>query len=207
MNRLIRNIFQGQLNRGLMVKVMGALLLDRTTRKNITWSTNEFEKMPDVFFDAKPSNDSEYIQILGRIHNERAIKWIRRDYVGDVENLNYYKVYLSGAFGTGDYGEKISTPIIGEPGLGSTETFLSVGTFNTCEEAENLVKYIKSKFARALLGIAKSTQANTPEKWKYVPLQDFTNQSDIDWSGSIHDIDLQLYKKYKQDQNAKKLFR
>ena len=167
MNRLIRNIFQGQLNRGLMVKVMGALLLDRTTRKNITWST----------------------------------------YVGDVENLNYYKVYLSGAFGTGDYGEKISTPIIGEPGLGSTETFLSVGTFNTCEEAENLVKYIKSKFARALLGIAKSTQANTPEKWKYVPLQDFTNQSDIDWSGSIHDIDLQLYKKYKQDQNAKKLFR
>ena len=43
MNRLIRNIFQGQLNRGLMVKVMGALLLDRTTRKNITWSTNEYE--------------------------------------------------------------------------------------------------------------------------------------------------------------------
>jgi hypothetical protein len=51
-----------------------------------------------------------------------------------------------------------------------------------------------------LLGIAKSTQANTPEKWKYVPLQDFTNQSDIDWSGSIHDIDRQLYKKYKLDQ-------
>jgi hypothetical protein len=43
MNRLIRNIFQGQLNRGLMVKVMGALLLDRTTRKNITWSTDEYE--------------------------------------------------------------------------------------------------------------------------------------------------------------------
>lgn len=162
--------------------------------------SNVFEKMPEVFFDTKPSNDSGYVQILGRIHNERAVKWIRRDYVGDVENLNYYKVYLSGAFGTGNFGEKISTPIIGEPGLGSTETFLSVGTFNTCEEAENLVKYIKSKFVRALLGIAKSTQANTPEKWKYVPLQDFTNQSDIDWSQSIHDIDRQLYKKYKLDQ-------
>lgn len=30
----------------------------------------------------------------------------------------------------------------------------------------------------------------------FVPLQDFTPSSDIDWSKSIHEIDLQLYKKY-----------
>jgi hypothetical protein len=35
-----------------------------------------------------------------------------------------------------------------------------------------------------------------PDVWKYVPLQDFTPHSDIDWSQSIHDIDQQLYKKY-----------
>jgi hypothetical protein len=29
-----------------------------------------------------------------------------------------------------------------------------------------------------------------------VPLQDFTPQSDIDWSKSIAEIDAQLYKKY-----------
>ena len=29
-----------------------------------------------------------------------------------------------------------------------------------------------------------------------IPLQDFTPASDIDWSKSIHEIDLQLYKKY-----------
>ena len=33
-------------------------------------------------------------------------------------------------------------------------------------------------------------------KWKYVPIQDFTPSSDIDWSQSIADIDKQLYKKY-----------
>jgi len=33
-------------------------------------------------------------------------------------------------------------------------------------------------------------------KWKYVPLQDFTSQSDIDWSQSVAEIDRQLYKKY-----------
>lgn len=47
-----------------------------------------------------------------------------------------------------------------------------------------------------MLGILKRTQANTPGKWNWVPLQDFTANSDIDWSKSIHEIDLQLYKKY-----------
>ena len=47
-----------------------------------------------------------------------------------------------------------------------------------------------------MLGILKTTQDITPEKWKYVPLQDFTSSSDINWSTSIGDIDKQLYKKY-----------
>lgn len=47
-----------------------------------------------------------------------------------------------------------------------------------------------------MLGVLKITQDNPPEKWKYVPLQDFTSSSDIDWTKSIHDIDLQLYEKY-----------
>lgn len=42
----------------------------------------------------------------------------------------------------------------------------------------------------------KVTQHNSPDKWKYVPLQDFTSTSDIDWSKTIPDIDQQLYKKY-----------
>ena len=51
-----------------------------------------------------------------------------------------------------------------------------------------------------MLGVLKVTQDNTKSKWKYVPLQDFNNYSDIDWSQSIHDIDLQLYRKYGLDQ-------
>lgn len=47
-----------------------------------------------------------------------------------------------------------------------------------------------------MLGVLKTTQDLTPDKWKYVPLQDFTSSSDIDWSKSIHEIDQQLYKKY-----------
>lgn len=69
--------------------------------------------------------------------------------------------------------------------MGSTEFFLSIGNFDTLTESENLTKYIKTKFARATLGILKVTQDITPSKWKYVPLQDFTENSDIDWSKSI----------------------
>lgn len=36
----------------------------------------------------------------------------------------------------------------------------------------------------------------TKEKFAFVPLQDFTPQSDIDWTQSVADIDKQLYKKY-----------
>lgn len=54
----------------------------------------------------------------------------------------------------------------------------------------------KTKLVRALLGICKKTQHNPSSVWAYVPLQDFTNNSDIDWSKSIFEIDAQLYKKY-----------
>jgi hypothetical protein len=56
--------------------------------------------------------------------------------------------------------------------------------------------YVKTKFARVLLGILKITQDNPPEKWSKIPLQNFTKKSDINWSKSIPEIDQQLYTKY-----------
>lgn len=59
-----------------------------------------------------------------------------------------------------------------------------------------LLKYVKSKFCRALLGVRKITQDNPKATWEYVPMQDFTIKSDIDWTKSIIEIDRQLYRKY-----------
>ena len=47
-----------------------------------------------------------------------------------------------------------------------------------------------------MLSVLKVTQNNTREMWRMIPLQDFTSQSDIDWSQSIAEIDRQLYEKY-----------
>ena len=48
---------------------------------------------------------------------------------------------------------------------------------------------MKTKFLRYMVSILKVSQ--------FVPMQDFINQSDIDWNKNIEEIDKQLYEKYK----------
>ena len=44
--------------------------------------------------------------------------------------------------------------------------------------------------------LAKASQDATSKTFKFIPLQDFTTNSDLDWGQSISEIDQQLYKKY-----------
>jgi hypothetical protein len=164
-------------------------------------STNAFENLPELFIDTKPDDGYEYFQIYGRFGNERGYKWFKREYLSEPETFQKYKVMLPNANGSGSLGETLSTPLIGEPLIGFTETFISVGSFDNETEAQNCLKYVKTKFTRTMLGVLKVTQHNTREKWVKVPLQDFTPQSDIDWAKSISEIDKQLYAKYGLDQN------
>ncbi|MDU5943713.1 MAG: Eco57I restriction-modification methylase domain-containing protein [Negativicoccus succinicivorans] len=159
-------------------------------------ASNIFERIPEVFFDEKPNDGKEYIQILGREGAKRVYKYIRREYVNDVENMKFYKVLVPQANGNGTFGETISQPVVEGPMVGNTETFISIGKFSTKEEAEATSKYISTKFARTLLSILKVTQNGNKPVWKMIPVQDFSAASDIDWSKSIHNIDLQLYRKY-----------
>lgn len=79
-----------------------------------------------------------------------------------------------------------------------TETYLVVGADLRLNQqsAENLSNYLKTKFARCLHCAAKISQHGTAKTYRFVPLQDFTEHSDIDWSKSIAEIDQQLYRKY-----------
>lgn len=154
-----------------------------------------------VFFENEPMDNHDYIEFVGLVKGARVRRWIRRDYVNDPESLNRWKVLVAKSNNNGTFGEVLSGPFVGEPLLGHTDTFLSVGSFVDEIEAEACLKYVKSKFTRALLGILKTTQDNPKGKWKHVPLQDFTGASDIDWSKSIAEIDQQLYAKYGLDQS------
>ena len=158
-------------------------------------TTNIFDKLPDIFRKERLTNEDE-VRFYGRYKNERCYRWVKRDYIEYHPNLDKYKVIVPKSNGSGAIGEVLSTPIIGEPLIGVTQTFLTIGAFDTQAEAEACLKYVKTKFARTMLGILKATQHNPKETWRLVPLQDFTADSDIDWRMSVTDINRQLYRKY-----------
>jgi len=152
----------------------------------------------DIFQENEFENS---VRILGLLNAKRVYKYIDASILKQHENLYKYKVIIPKSNGaSGMLGDEpariISKPVIGEPKVGYTQSFISVGCFETSIESENALKYVKSKFARCLLGALKVTQDNNPDTWKYVPLQDFTPNSDIDWTQPIPDIDRQLYAKY-----------
>lgn len=123
-------------------------------------------------------------------------RYIEGKYILENPYISTYNVLVPKSNGSGFLGEKLSTPIISVPLSGATDTFISIGMFKTYFESESCLKYVKSKFLRALLSIKKITQDNPKSVWSEIPLQDFTPNSDIDWTKSVSEIDQQLYKKY-----------
>lgn len=171
-------------------------------------TTNVLDKLKDiVFYEEKPNDGKDYVRIIGLENGRRTYRWIRESYVNPPDNFNYYKVILPKSNGSGAFGEALSSPFVGDKRIGHTQTFISVGRLETLQEAEGLLKYIKSKFCRALLSILKVTQDNKRATWGYVPLQDFTSSSDIDWSKSIEEIDEQLFDKYDLDEPERNFIR
>ena len=163
--------------------------------------SNIFGRLPEAFLSEKPVH-GDYIKILGRANNSRAYRYIKSEYVLHNEFIDKYKLFFPEANSNGQFGEVLTLPEIGRPFEGATDTFLNIGLFDSEYEALSLLKYIKSKFLRALLGIKKATQHTPRPVWDTIPVQDFTDKSDIDWSKSVKEIDQQLYRKYalKQDE-------
>lgn len=165
------------------------------------FKSNVLEKLDAIaFFKEAPNDRHQYVRILGLVRGKRVDRWIRRDYIEAADNFEKFKVFVPEANGTGAIGEVLSTPLIGQPLIGHTQTFISIGSFDAEGEANACLKYVKTKFARTLLGIKKVTQHNPRGTWGYVPLQDFTEKSDIDWTQTVRDIDRQLYRKYGLDE-------
>lgn len=73
------------------------------------------------------------------------------------------------------------------PGTICTETYLVIGAFETKEEADNLMGYMKTKFFRYLLSVFMFSHHLTRETYKLAPLQDFSHP----WTDEM------LYEKYK----------
>ena len=113
--------------------------------------------------------------------------------------IDLWKVYVAESNNIGtELNDDNQNAFVGCPNTICTETFLVVGADLGLNEisATNLVCYLKTKFARFLLSLAKISQHATAKTYRFVPVQDFTEQSDINWNEQISKIDAQLYAKY-----------
>lgn len=117
----------------------------------------------------------------------------------NVDMIDRWKVYVPRANNIGtELSDDNLNAFVGIPGSICTESYLFVSSeFITKQcEAENLAKYLGTKFARFMHSLAKASQDATSKTYQFVPMQDFTNNSDIDWNKPILEIDKQLYDKY-----------
>lgn len=120
----------------------------------------------------------------------RIIKYVDKNYPFPKRDcLNDYKIFIARNYGSGELGEIPSTPILAEPGMACTETFIQIGPFSDRQQAENCFGYMKTKFFRLLVGIRKRDQGAGKNVYSLVPMQSF----DKSWT------DEELYKKYGLD--------
>ncbi len=119
----------------------------------------------------------------------------RAEVKNHIEWIDVWKIFTPRANNIGtELSDDNLNSFIGEPGSICTESYIAMGMELNLTKimAINLTKYL-----RFLHGIAKSSQDATAKTYQFVPLQDFSDESDIDWSKSIAEIDQQLYAKYK----------
>lgn len=69
-----------------------------------------------------------------------------------------------------------------------TETYLVIGSFDSKEEADNLVKYMKTKFFRYLMSVFMVSHHITKDAYRLVPQQDFSKVWDDEALFNKYDI-------------------
>ena len=151
-------------------------------------------------YKSTPLELNEPIMCFGKA---KKVGFVEKTQVITHENwINKWKVYLPYANNIGtELNDDNQNAFVGSPNTICTETFLVVGAELDLNEmsANNLCKYLKTRFARFLHSLAKISQHGTAKTYRFVPIQDFTDKSDIDWSKSVAEIDQRLYKKYNLD--------
>lgn len=121
------------------------------------------------------------------IYGNRKTGYIAKNKIlKNIEWVDEYKLFVPYAIGSGDSITDYVKPILGEKNSCCTETYLVFGPFANKAIALNVASYINTKFFHFLLTLKKNTQHATAKAYKFVPIQDFSE----DWN------DQKLYKKY-----------
>lgn len=127
---------------------------------------------------------------------KRKVEYVDRKLITkNVSFIDKDKVFIPGAGGSGNDDYVLGRPEYAPKNSVCSQSYLFTA-FESEEEAKNFIEYIKTKFLRVLVSAVKISQSAPNRVYRFVPLQDFHNNGDVDWSAGTIAIDRQLYKKY-----------
>ena len=140
-----------------------------------------------TFFHGKP--DSKRLKNPLKLFGSQKITWVERSEIpSNAAWIDKWKILMTRVQGTSAAVETkfLSKPIIAEPGTACTESYLVAGLFDSEVEAKNYASYLRTRFARFLVSLRKSTQDAPKHVYAFIP----DLPLDQEWT------DAKLYKRY-----------
>jgi len=193
----IRNSEQSILERPLLekgcdtfIRYNEAIPILRKVQKFKERTMNEFVSSQKPFgLRTYITGRSKHFEKSITLYANKSIGYVSKDEITqNFEWVNKFKIFISRAYGAGeDFPHQIiNQPIFGDKGTCCTETYMVIGPYDTKQETENVITYIKTKFFRFMVLLKKNTQDAPSRVYSFVPLQDFSHP----WTDEM------LYKKY-----------
>ena len=170
-------------------------ILSGDTPFGIPTNPAESKKTPFPIREKREDAFTIRLDLLGE-KQKRIVAYVRRsDIKKNAQDIDFNKVFIPKAGGSGNDPLVLSPAIVAPKGSVCSQTFI-YAKFDSALEAKNFARYLQTRFLRMLVSARKNTQDALSKVYSFVPTQDYTKTSDIDWSRSIPDIDQQLYDKY-----------
>ena len=189
---LVRNSTAAQILRKVLKFKEPSMMELLAVDKEFGWTSN-FKGFHD---ECESKNDIPLYYVRG---GKRLMGYIARSEISKSTHLiDKWKVMVPEA--ASDGGQRIPDSVLGTSFIAPnpsvcTQTYL----FFYCDtelEATNIQRYLKTRFFRFMVSLRKITQHATRNTYLWVPQQDFTESSDLDWNKNIADLEQALYKKY-----------
>lgn len=146
------------------------------------------------YFTSKKTENSIKIYRFSREKNSKFAYIDRKEIIARQDWIDKHKVFVSKA---GEISAKFTgLPFYGEPGSACNETYLVVGPFTSKEICDNVIKYMNTSLFKFLVSQKKKTQNAARGVYMFVPLLDFSINSNINWKSNLEEIESQLYQMY-----------
>jgi hypothetical protein len=123
-----------------------------------------------TFFHGAESRDG--IADPVKLHGSQKVSWIERKEIPQNDSwVDDWKVLMSRVQGTSAAVETqfLGRPLLAGPGEACTESYVVAGRFESETEAKRYAAYLRTRFARFLVSLRKSTQDAARDVYAFIP--------------------------------------